>query len=72
MGLELNLFGFIPLIIATRSNQEKEAACKYFLAQAIPSAIFLLALVLIPDIPTTSAVILVALFIKIGIAPCHQ
>jgi NADH:ubiquinone oxidoreductase subunit 2 (subunit N) len=58
--------------MATRANQEKEAACKYFLAQAIPSAIFLLALILMPDLPATSAVILVALFIKIGVAPCHQ
>jgi len=72
IGLELNLFGFIPLIIATSSNQEKEAACKYFLAQATPSAIFLVCLVLTPLLPITSFFLSIAVLIKLGAAPCHQ
>jgi len=72
MGLELNLFGFIPFIISGNRNQEKEAACKYFLAQATPSAILLLCLILVPYLPASSTFLAIALFIKIGAAPCHQ
>jgi len=72
IGLELNLFGFIPLIISTNKNQEKEATCKYFLAQAAPSAIFLLCLLLVTDLHLSSLFLTIALLIKIGMAPCHQ
>lgn len=72
IGLELNLFGFIPLIITSNKNQEKEAACKYFLAQAAPSAIFLLCLLLVTDLHLSSLFLTIALLIKMGIAPCHQ
>nr|ACR00064.1 NADH dehydrogenase subunit 2 [Paralvinella sulfincola] len=72
MGLELNLFGFIPIIMATSSNQEKEAACKYFLAQATPSAIFLVCIVLAPQFQPSSTLLALAVLMKLGAAPCHQ
>lgn len=72
IGLELNLFGFVPVILASSLNQEKEAACKYFLAQAAPSAIFLICLILGPQISPSLVLLSLALVIKLGAAPCHQ
>lgn len=72
IGLELNLFGFVPIILASSLNQEKEAACKYFLAQAAPSAVFLMCLILSPQVSPALVPLSLALVIKLGAAPCHQ
>jgi NADH:ubiquinone oxidoreductase subunit 2 (subunit N) len=40
--LEINILRFIPIIIATKSNQETEASIKYFLSQALGSILILL------------------------------
>nr|BAU24801.1 NADH_dehydrogenase_subunit_2 [Lepetodrilus nux] len=41
-GLELNLLGFIPLIVSRGMTLEAESAIKYFLVQALGSSILLL------------------------------
>lgn len=82
IGLELNLLSFIPLITAFSNNRETEAAIKYFLAQAIGSGLLLLGafnkyIILEMYIKNplsnqlSSIIILIALFIKLGAAPCH-
>uniref|UniRef100_A0AAU7YSS5 NADH-ubiquinone oxidoreductase chain 2 n=1 Tax=Potamanthus sp. 08HH02 TaxID=3126549 RepID=A0AAU7YSS5_9INSE len=79
IGLEINLLSFIPLM--TQNNQfAAEAALKYFLVQALASAMLLFA-VLVSFIMTPSGlsslpyIILVplssALFLKMGAAPFH-
>ena len=72
--LEINILRFIPLIIITKSNQETEASIKYFLSQALGSIIILLGISMLnqpilQNIPTW--IIITAIFIKLGMAPCH-
>ena len=72
--LEINILRFIPLITATKTNQETEAATKYFLAQALGSLILLLGSSIIyqPGIAKPILwLLLLALLIKLGAAPCH-
>lgn len=71
IGLELNLYSFIPLLLQSVINQEKEAAVKYFLVQALASAIILLGSLLINYSIMSSFLITLAMVIKLGIAPCH-
>lgn len=73
LGLELNLLSFIPLISSTRNLYSSEAALKYFLVQALGSAVFLCrsSTVLISSKPVLSFFILVSLLLKIGAAPFY-
>nr|AVW86151.1 NADH dehydrogenase subunit 2 [Panthalis oerstedi] len=78
VGLELNLLSFVPLLTASRLNQETEAAMKYFLAQALGSGLLLTgglslnmaAMTLLPPAAAT-LVLLSGLLIKLGMPPCH-
>jgi len=80
VGLEINLLSFIPLI--THNNQfSAEAALKYFLVQALASALLLFAVILIYSAQSylisnfqfypPHLLIRSALFLKIGAAPFH-
>nr|YP_010868375.1 NADH dehydrogenase subunit 2 [Caridina pseudogracilirostris]WGU19661.1 NADH dehydrogenase subunit 2 [Caridina pseudogracilirostris] len=73
IGLELNLLSFIPLLAAPKSNQySSESSLKYFLIQALGSALILasapMSLYLQGGI---SMVITMALLLKMGAAPFH-
>lgn len=72
--LEINILRFIPIIIATKSNQETEASIKYFLSQALGSILILLGIRILYQ-PTYQTIplwlITVAILIKLGMAPCH-
>lgn len=65
---------FIPLILQRKENQEIERAIKYFLAQAIASAMILYASIFLFN-PRNQILIqvllLAALLLKLGAAPCH-
>nr|QGZ10075.1 NADH dehydrogenase subunit 2 [Eisenia balatonica] len=75
-AMELNLLSFIPVMMQTKTNQEVEGSVKYFLAQALGSALLLTSSTalwasfsLIPNLfPLflTSAILL-----KLGSVPCH-
>nr|QWT71654.1 NADH dehydrogenase subunit 2 [Simuliidae sp. Cyprus 2] len=82
IGLEINLLSFIPLMIDTNNLLSTEAALKYFLTQALASAIFLFSSILFilqlnifsmisinSNLITT--VILSSLLLKSGAAPFH-
>lgn len=71
IGLELNLYSFIPLLLQSTLNQEKEAAVKYFLVQALASTLILLGALSINYITTPYLLFILAMVIKLGIAPCH-
>lgn len=71
IGLELNLYSFIPFILQTSNHLEKEAALKYFLAQATASIILLTAALFSNTSPIIPILIIISLTIKLGIAPCH-
>nr|YP_010999268.1 NADH dehydrogenase subunit 2 [Synorthocladius bifidus]WPM93114.1 NADH dehydrogenase subunit 2 [Synorthocladius bifidus] len=46
MGLEINLLSFIPLMMSTKNLFSSESSLKYFLIQALASAIFLFSIIL--------------------------
>lgn len=75
-AIELNLLRFIPLIITNKQHKETDAAIKYFLAQALASAILLtFSISLWTPIfqlePYIHYLLITALLIKIGRVPCH-
>lgn len=73
-GIEINLLSFIPLIISSNKFQEQEAATKYFLIQALGSRLILItssSLWINRSIPEPSYILISALLLKLGIAPCH-
>ena len=75
-SIELNLLRFIPILISSKSNQETEGSIKYFLAQALGSALLLTSSIIMwspySPLPTMVAPILViSVLLKLGSAPCH-
>ncbi|YP_009235819.1 NADH dehydrogenase subunit 2 (mitochondrion) [Bactrocera latifrons] len=79
MGLEINLLSFIPLM-NNNNLMSTEASLKYFLTQAMASAVLLFAIMmnylgnhpLIQDSPTyNSLMITSSLLLKSGAAPFH-
>nr|YP_010700919.1 NADH dehydrogenase subunit 2 [Rhynchospio aff. asiatica ZW-2021]WCI21134.1 NADH dehydrogenase subunit 2 [Rhynchospio aff. asiatica ZW-2021] len=67
VALELNMLSFIPLIIFSSWHQETEAAIKYFLFQALGSALLLLG----ASTFNLPLFIFIGLIIKLGMAPFH-
>nr|BDQ43537.1 NADH dehydrogenase subunit 2 [Metaphire californica] len=75
-SMELNLLSFIPILMSSKSNQETEGSIKYFLAQALGSALLLTSSIMMwspySPLPTMVAPILVmSVLLKLGSAPCH-
>nr|AII19574.1 NADH dehydrogenase subunit 2 [Octomeris sp. BKKC-2014] len=78
MGLEINLMSFIPLVINLENNKKSsEAAIKYFLIQAIASAMVIFSALTFFIYsgnflsPKFNLVISLALMTKLGMAPFH-
>nr|YP_009685490.1 NADH dehydrogenase subunit 2 [Parribacus antarcticus]QDM38497.1 NADH dehydrogenase subunit 2 [Parribacus antarcticus] len=71
LGLELNLMSFIPLITSKLNRFPSEAALKYFLVQALGSALIIISAPILPNIKSFSLLILMALLLKLGAAPFH-
>nr|QFG40112.1 NADH dehydrogenase subunit 2 [Alpheus bellulus] len=72
LGLELNLLSFIPIISSSFNSYSSEAALKYFLIQALGSAIILISATSMSlFLINPSLLILGALLLKMGAAPVH-
>nr|AMY60822.1 NADH dehydrogenase subunit 2 [Microgale jenkinsae] len=82
IGLEMNMFAIIPLIMKSHSPRTTEAATKYFLIQASASMMLLLAASLnfmengqwtLTSLHSTmaSTILLISLMMKLGMAPFH-
>nr|YP_010409597.1 NADH dehydrogenase subunit 2 [Pithecia albicans]URH13975.1 NADH dehydrogenase subunit 2 [Pithecia albicans] len=82
MGLELNMLSMIPMLAKNTNPRSTEAATKYFLTQATASMVLLMAIILNnllygqwtinPSLnPTLSTIMLIALTMKLGMAPLH-
>lgn len=82
VGLELSLLAIIPLLINKKNPRSTEAATKYFVTQATASIIILLAIILNykqlglwvfqqQTNPLLLNITLIALSIKLGLAPFH-
>nr|YP_010384456.1 NADH dehydrogenase subunit 2 [Amynthas seungpanensis]UGW52615.1 NADH dehydrogenase subunit 2 [Amynthas seungpanensis] len=75
-SMELNLLSFIPIMMTSKSNKETEASIKYFLAQALGSALLLTSSMMMWSpysiLPSTMPMILmISILLKLGSAPCH-
>jgi len=75
IAIEVNLLRFIPVIAQFKLNQETEACVKYFLAQALGSALILLSRISAWTVSLTQTwwipILIMALLLKLGAAPCH-
>nr|YP_010159280.1 NADH dehydrogenase subunit 2 [Paragnetina indentata]QRG31730.1 NADH dehydrogenase subunit 2 [Paragnetina indentata] len=82
VGLEINLLSFIPLLTNTSNLMTTEASLKYFLTQALASAVLLFTVIfssLIFSFPNTlltlnpfiNSLINSSLLLKMGAAPFH-
>nr|YP_009112539.1 NADH dehydrogenase subunit 2 [Paranephrops planifrons]CEK40189.1 NADH dehydrogenase subunit 2 [Paranephrops planifrons] len=72
IGLELNLMSFIPLISSMKNSLPSEASLKYFLIQALGSAIIIMSSTLSPlSLNFTLPLFSLALLLKLGAAPFH-
>nr|YP_009244962.1 NADH dehydrogenase subunit 2 [Amynthas robustus]AMO27086.1 NADH dehydrogenase subunit 2 [Amynthas robustus] len=75
-SMELNLLSFIPIMMSSKSNQETEGSIKYFLAQALGSALLLTSSIMMWSpysiLPTmVTPILVVSVLLKLGSAPCH-
>nr|BDQ43784.1 NADH dehydrogenase subunit 2 [Amynthas sp. CS029] len=75
-SMELNLLSFIPILMSSKSNKETEGSIKYFLAQALGSALLLTSSIMMWSpysiLPSMMPTILMAsILLKLGSAPCH-
>nr|QPJ79436.1 NADH dehydrogenase subunit 2 [Gampsocleis gratiosa gratiosa] len=80
MGLEINLLSFIPLMTNTKNIMSTEASLKYFLIQALASAMLLFSIILMFTLSNNlysmetnifQTLICSALLLKMGAAPFH-
>nr|WPM87211.1 NADH dehydrogenase subunit 2 [Lepus europaeus]WPM87393.1 NADH dehydrogenase subunit 2 [Lepus europaeus] len=82
IGLEMNMLAIIPILINKATPRSTEAATKYFLTQATASMILMMAITLNildsgqwtlinPQNHFTPIMIMLALIIKLGMAPFH-
>lgn len=75
VAIELNLIRFIPHILNSKLHQETEASIKYFLAQALGSALILIGRFSLWRISINTGIsifiLMAALFLKLGAVPCH-
>nr|AMY60810.1 NADH dehydrogenase subunit 2 [Hemicentetes nigriceps] len=82
MGLEINMFAIIPLIMKTHSPRAIEASTKYFLTQALASMLFLMSITLnylysghwmLMSMNNSMAELLIitAMMMKLGMTPFH-
>nr|YP_009184245.1 NADH dehydrogenase subunit 2 [Cabassous centralis]ALO62241.1 NADH dehydrogenase subunit 2 [Cabassous centralis] len=82
MGLEMNMFSMIPILMIKPSPRSTEAATKYFLTQATASMLLMLAVIINLTYsgqwtimkmlnPMASYTMTAALAMKLGLAPFH-
>lgn len=74
IGIELNLFAFIPLALKSPNNKSYEAVIKYFLAQTLGSLLFLATTIWLNISPHTtlpSTLLPLRLIVKAGAGPLH-
>ena len=81
-GLEVNLIGFLPILLYQKRASERESAVKYFIVQALGSGLLIFGSLLacstsftwdpsLTSSPSAVVVILAGLLTKIGMFPFH-
>nr|YP_003457175.1 NADH dehydrogenase subunit 2 [Balanoglossus clavigerus]CBH40136.1 NADH dehydrogenase subunit 2 [Balanoglossus clavigerus] len=83
LGLEINTLAFLPLLISTHHPRATEATTKYFLIQALASALLLFGALIqasqfntwsvnVQLLPVPAILLTAAIALKMAIAPCHS
>ena len=81
-GLEVNLIGFLPILLYQKRASERESAVKYFIIQALGSGLLMfgslfrssISFTWEPSLPLSlvgAFIIFSGLFVKIGLFPFH-
>nr|YP_010472551.1 NADH dehydrogenase subunit 2 [Erronea errones]YP_010713640.1 NADH dehydrogenase subunit 2 [Erronea caurica]UVG40736.1 NADH dehydrogenase subunit 2 [Erronea errones]WDA98772.1 NADH dehydrogenase subunit 2 [Erronea caurica] len=84
-GLEINLIGFLPILVYQKSMSESESAVKYFVVQALGSSLLIFGSLnlyslsftwemLIPGNTSSTIslfILIMGLFVKLGLFPFH-
>nr|YP_010241804.1 NADH dehydrogenase subunit 2 [Xenophora japonica]QTI82492.1 NADH dehydrogenase subunit 2 [Xenophora japonica] len=83
-GLEINLIGFLPLLVYQKSMMESESGVKYFIVQALGSSMLMFGSLLVYNLMFTwemtefsikylmgTMIIIFGLFMKMGVFPFH-
>ena len=81
-GLEINLIGFLPILLYQKRTSERESAVKYFIVQALGSGLLIFGSLLssstsftwdpsLPSSPLSVVILLAGLMVKIGLFPFH-
>ena len=81
-GLEINLIGFLPILLYQKRTSERESAVKYFIVQALGSGLLIFGSLLssstsftwdpsLPSSPLSVVILLAGLIVKIGLFPFH-
>ena len=78
VGLEINLLSIVPLILSAHDINQRESTIKYFLIQAVGSALILIRAISYFYTPfsfissrESCMIIISGLIIKLGVAPLH-
>lgn len=74
--MELNIFRFLPIILITKTNIECEATVKYFINQAVASAIIIITRFIIwnklnPIVAIMPMLLILSILLKLGSSPCY-
>nr|YP_010636375.1 NADH dehydrogenase subunit 2 [Cyphocaris challengeri]WBQ48845.1 NADH dehydrogenase subunit 2 [Cyphocaris challengeri] len=72
VAMEVNLLSFVPLMCTPLTLYKLESTMKYFLIQAIASALIIVSIFLIPLQFILQYLFIMALLMKMGAAPSHQ
>ena len=70
VGLELNLFAFLPLLGERKKRPSAERAGKYFFAQVMGSLLFLAGAAV--PVRVAGGFLFIGLLVKVGSAPVYQ
>ncbi len=71
VGLELNLYSFIPLITSLKWSRNEDRATQYFIVQAVGSGLIVIGFFSRALFSYTNLILTIALILKAGIAPLH-
>nr|YP_010713481.1 NADH dehydrogenase subunit 2 [Barbronia weberi]WDA96182.1 NADH dehydrogenase subunit 2 [Barbronia weberi] len=76
VSMELNMFSFLPIMLMTKTNMECEATVKYFINQAVASAMMIMTSFMMwnklnPLFPIMPVLLILSILLKLGSSPCY-
>nr|WNS64799.1 NADH dehydrogenase subunit 2 [Barbronia cf. gwalagwalensis LYKG002] len=76
VSMELNMFSFLPIMLMTKTNMECEATVKYFINQAVASAMMIMTSFMMwnklnPMVAIMPMLLILSILLKLGSSPCY-